>query len=187
MRTASPRSSTAAMRRGFAVEPFPETLVEIDGTEGTLRLTQGYRLTRLRQERHRRARRFPSPAAVGIAALAQHPGKRQRHPAALGRLPRGRPGTVDIRRRQSEDLRAGRGGLSECGERQAGQSRGLAGMNDAFLLTGTHELEAEADPARRRGAERRPCRRQSPHHPLRRRRGAPRHLLHRARPRLGNL
>jgi predicted dehydrogenase len=29
----------------LAVEPFPETLVEIDGTEGTLRLAQGYRLT----------------------------------------------------------------------------------------------------------------------------------------------
>ena len=29
----------------LAVEPFPETLVEIDGTEGTLRLSQGYRLT----------------------------------------------------------------------------------------------------------------------------------------------
>lgn len=28
----------------LAVEPFPETLVEIDGTEGTLRLTQGYKL-----------------------------------------------------------------------------------------------------------------------------------------------
>lgn len=28
----------------LAVEPFPETLVEIDGTEGTLRLAQGYRL-----------------------------------------------------------------------------------------------------------------------------------------------
>jgi len=29
----------------LAVEPFPETLVEIDGTDGTLRLTQGYGLT----------------------------------------------------------------------------------------------------------------------------------------------
>jgi predicted dehydrogenase len=29
----------------LAVEPFPETLVEIDGTEGTLRLTRGYWLT----------------------------------------------------------------------------------------------------------------------------------------------
>lgn len=29
----------------LAVEPFPETLVEIDGTEGTIRLAQGYRLT----------------------------------------------------------------------------------------------------------------------------------------------
>ncbi len=29
----------------LAVEPFPETLVEIDGSEGTLRLAQGYRLT----------------------------------------------------------------------------------------------------------------------------------------------
>ncbi len=28
----------------LAVEPFPETLVEIDGSEGTLRLSQGYRL-----------------------------------------------------------------------------------------------------------------------------------------------
>lgn len=29
----------------LAVEPFPETLIEIDGTEGTLRLAQNYRLT----------------------------------------------------------------------------------------------------------------------------------------------
>ena len=29
----------------LAVEPFPETLVEIDGSEGTIRLAQGYRLT----------------------------------------------------------------------------------------------------------------------------------------------
>jgi predicted dehydrogenase len=29
----------------LAVEPFPETLVEIDGAKGTLRLAQGYRLT----------------------------------------------------------------------------------------------------------------------------------------------
>ena len=28
----------------LAVEPFPETLVEIDGSKGTLRLNQGYRL-----------------------------------------------------------------------------------------------------------------------------------------------
>jgi predicted dehydrogenase len=28
----------------LAVEPFPETLVEVDGTEGSLRLDQGYRL-----------------------------------------------------------------------------------------------------------------------------------------------
>jgi predicted dehydrogenase len=29
----------------LAVEPFPETIIEIDGTEGTIRLEQGYRLT----------------------------------------------------------------------------------------------------------------------------------------------
>ncbi|WP_137934163.1 Gfo/Idh/MocA family protein [Mesorhizobium comanense] len=29
----------------LAVEPFPETLVEIDGNDGTIRLAQGYRLT----------------------------------------------------------------------------------------------------------------------------------------------
>ena len=29
----------------LAIEPFPETLVEIDGSEGTIRLGQGYRLT----------------------------------------------------------------------------------------------------------------------------------------------
>ncbi len=28
----------------LAIEPFPETLIELDGTEGTLRLSQGYRL-----------------------------------------------------------------------------------------------------------------------------------------------
>jgi predicted dehydrogenase len=29
----------------LAIEPFPETIVEIDGSEGTIRLEQGYRLT----------------------------------------------------------------------------------------------------------------------------------------------
>lgn len=29
----------------LAVEPFPETVVEVDGTEGTIRLAQGYELT----------------------------------------------------------------------------------------------------------------------------------------------
>lgn len=29
----------------LATEPFPETLVEIDGSDGTIRLTQGYKLT----------------------------------------------------------------------------------------------------------------------------------------------
>ncbi|MBZ9707309.1 Gfo/Idh/MocA family oxidoreductase [Mesorhizobium sp. ESP7-2] len=29
----------------LAVEPFPETLIELDGSDGTIRLTQGYRLT----------------------------------------------------------------------------------------------------------------------------------------------
>jgi predicted dehydrogenase len=29
----------------LAVEPFPETVIEIDGSEGTIRLQQGYRLT----------------------------------------------------------------------------------------------------------------------------------------------
>lgn len=29
----------------LATEPFPETLIEIDGSEGTIRLAQGYRLT----------------------------------------------------------------------------------------------------------------------------------------------
>lgn len=29
----------------LAMEPFPETLIELDGTDGTIRLAQGYRLT----------------------------------------------------------------------------------------------------------------------------------------------
>ena len=29
----------------LATEPFPETLVEIDGSDGTIRLAQGYKLT----------------------------------------------------------------------------------------------------------------------------------------------
>ena len=36
----------------LAVEPFPETLVEIDGSEGTMRLAQGYRLTVTGKKRH---------------------------------------------------------------------------------------------------------------------------------------
>ena len=81
----------------LAVEPFPETLVEIDGSEGTIRLRQGYRLTVTRQGRHERARRLAAAAALGVAALAQHPGKRRRDPAALGRLPEERPRAGDLR------------------------------------------------------------------------------------------
>jgi D-apiose dehydrogenase len=37
----------------LAVEPFPETLIELDGTEGALRLSQGYRLEVNGKEGHR--------------------------------------------------------------------------------------------------------------------------------------
>ena len=43
-RAARPRSSTAATPRGWRREPFPETLVEVDGSAGTIRLGQGYRM-----------------------------------------------------------------------------------------------------------------------------------------------
>ena len=71
----------------LAVEPFPETLVEIDGSEGTIRLAQGYRLTVTGKSGTDGQRRLAAAAALGVATLAQHPGKRRRHPAALGGLP----------------------------------------------------------------------------------------------------
>ena len=71
----------------LAVEPFPETLVEIDGSEGTIRLAQGYRLTVTGRSGTTSQRRLAAAAALGVAALAQHPGERRRDPAALGRLP----------------------------------------------------------------------------------------------------
>ena len=72
----------------LAVEPFPETLIEIDGSEGTIRLSQGYRSDRhQRRQGDGRARRLAAAAALGVAALAQHPGERRGDPAALGRLP----------------------------------------------------------------------------------------------------
>ena len=72
-------------------ENFPETLLEIEGTDGSLRLDAGYRLTVHGRRRHARDRRRPAAAALGGAAVAQHPGERAQHPAALRRLPaRGR-------------------------------------------------------------------------------------------------
>ena len=66
-------------------ETFPESLLEIDGTGGTLRLDAGYRLTIQTPRRVRDARRQPTGAAMGRAPLAQHPGKRGADPATLRR------------------------------------------------------------------------------------------------------
>ena len=81
----------------LAVEPFPETLVEIDGSEGTIRLAAGLSADGHRQAAAPGQRCLAAAAALGVAALAQHPGKRRRDPAALGRLPAKRPRAGDLR------------------------------------------------------------------------------------------
>ena len=87
-------------------DPFPETLVEVDGSAGTLRLRQGYALTVTGREGTVAPRGRACAAALGEPALARHPGERARHPAPLGRLPAARPRARDLGRRQPQDLRA---------------------------------------------------------------------------------
>jgi D-apiose dehydrogenase len=71
----------------LAVEPFPETLVEVDGSEGTLRLNQGYELVVMGKQGVRREDVSPPLLPWASRPLAQYSGKRPADSAALGRLP----------------------------------------------------------------------------------------------------
>ena len=58
-------------------DPFPETLVEIDGDRGALRLEQGYRLRISRRDGKLEQRELdPDAAALGRAAVARGAGER---------------------------------------------------------------------------------------------------------------
>ena len=166
----------------LAVEPFPETLVEIDGS-------------RRHHPARRRATASPSPARSGTAdsdvsppllPWASRPWHNiqesvARDPAALGGLPaRGRE-TGDLRRRQPQDFRAGRGCLSQ--RPTTGQSIAMEDLLDdrrrsiAPALPAPHAPRASADPSRRRRADGRARQRQSAHHRHPRHRGAARRRL----------
>ncbi|MFT3974109.1 MAG: Gfo/Idh/MocA family oxidoreductase [Amaricoccus sp.] len=108
-----------------AREAFPETLLEIDGADGTLRLDAGYRLTIENSSRSPRARRVSAAAALGRAAVAQHPRERARDPAPLRRLPRQRPHAGNVRRRQPRDPRPRRSRLclGRCRRRERRPAR----------------------------------------------------------------
>ena len=64
-------------------DPFPETLIEVDGSEGTLRLREGYALTVIGREALRSAT-WRGPPALGEPRRA---GERGRQAAPLDRVP----------------------------------------------------------------------------------------------------
>ena len=106
-------------------EPFPETLVEIDGSEGTIRLAQGYRLTVTsggETTRHATCRRrcYPGRRGPGTTSRRASSAIQQHWVDCL----QGRTRAGDLGRRQSEDLRAGRGGLSRRRKPPAGGAGG---------------------------------------------------------------
>ncbi len=110
----------------LAVEPFPETLIEIDGSDGTIRLAQGYRLTVTGK-----SGTVVSDVSPPLLPWASRPWHNIQESVvaiqhALGRLPGDRHRTRDLRRRQSQDVRLGRGGLYGRGEPRAGPARRFA-------------------------------------------------------------
>ena len=74
-------------------ENFPETLLEIEGDRGKPAARRRVPAERACGRRDPRDRRGAAAAALGGAALAQHPGERPRHRAALRRVPAARGGS----------------------------------------------------------------------------------------------
>ena len=72
----------------LAGEPFPETLDRARRYGGHDPPVARATSSKSPMPRYRRTRRRAELAALGLAALAQYPGKRLCHPAALGRSPR---------------------------------------------------------------------------------------------------
>lgn len=76
----------------LSTEPFPETLIELDGTEGSIRLSQGYKLEVTGKSGTEVS--DVSPTLLSWAsARGTISGKRLRHPATLGRAARRRQRT----------------------------------------------------------------------------------------------
>lgn len=68
-------------------DPFPQTLVEVDGERGRLAPRKGLSAGERGSRQDRGAGRLAAAPALGGAAVARHPGKRRRHPAPLGGVP----------------------------------------------------------------------------------------------------
>src|SRR6185437_6153862 len=91
-------------------DPFPETLVTIEGERGSAFIGPGLAGRVASGGQSRDGFRLPI-AALDLAALAYRPGERAQNAGGdRSRLARGQGPGID-RRRQSEDLRAGRGRL----------------------------------------------------------------------------
>ena len=102
-------------------DPFPETLLEIEGDAGALRLRPAISSTvGGRAGSERRGRRPRSSLAE--PALARRPGKRAQRPPPLPRLLCAGAAARDRRRRQPRDLRPRRGGLRSRRDRRSGHA-----------------------------------------------------------------
>ena len=165
----------------LAVEPFPETLIEIDGSDGTIRLAQGYRLTVTGKSGTTIT--DVSPPLLPWASRPWH--NIQESVVAIQQH------WVDCLAAGNEPATSGADNLKTfalveaaylgAASRRTGAARCLAEMTaDAFLLYGTRAVEAEPVRLQCRRAQRRLRQRQSAHHPLWRHRSAARHRLHRA-------
>ena len=92
-------------------DSFPETLVEIETPTGAIVVKPGLTMEITSGgEDARRGYRRAAPV-VDVAALARRAGERPHHLPAHARELSRRPPGRDQRRRQSENLRGGRGGL----------------------------------------------------------------------------
>ena len=97
----------------LATEPFPETLVEIDGSDGSIRLGQGYQMVVTTPQGVEA--RDVAPTLLPWATRPWH--NIQESVLAIQshwvECLRQRQRTGNVRPRQSQDIRACRGGLSE--------------------------------------------------------------------------
>ena len=110
-KAASPRSSIAATRRGWRSSRFPRRSSRSTARRAACASIRATQLVVVDKQRRRSRGRLAAAAALGVAALAQHPGERAGDPATLGRLPASGRGAGDFGPRQCEDARAGRGRL----------------------------------------------------------------------------
>ena len=126
----------------LAVEPFPETLVEIDGKRGHDQAGAGLSAHGDRQERHRRARCLAAAAALGVASRHNIQESVVGDTAALGRLPAQRAASLHLR---ADNLKTFALVEAAYRARQAGKpvsAREPARMTADFRATGTHRARA---------------------------------------------